>query len=156
MTKQISTLFFLFLLSISSSVVGQNYSGDEKDIQQLLVNIKDFSSQVMASNYQEIGNAYTEDAKIFPYNKEIIAGRQNIIKYWILPKGVRTKYHKITPKEIKIVGNEAYDYGYYEGTTIRANGSESNWKGKYVIIWRKVAGKWKIYLDIWNPILPSK
>ena len=66
------------------------------------------------------------------------------------------KFHKITPKEIKVVGNEAYDYGYYEGTTLRANGSESNWKGKYVIIWKKVAGEWKIYLDIWNRIPPSK
>ncbi|MAD98080.1 MAG: DUF4440 domain-containing protein [Flavobacteriaceae bacterium] len=156
MTKKINTLVALFLLAFSSMGFAQNFSGDAKDIEQILGNIKSFSAHVMASNYQEIGNAYTEDAKIFPSNKDIIAGKQNIIKYWILPKGFRTKYHKITPQEIKVIGDEAYDYGYYEGTTARPNGSESNWKGKYVIIWKKVADDWKIYLDIWNPIASSK
>lgn len=96
--------------------------------------------------------AYTDDAKIFPNNMDIIEGRDAIITYWTLPEGVETIYHKITPEEIKILGNEAYDYGYYEGKTKRADGSELKWKGKYVIIWKKINEEWKIYLDIWNRI----
>ena len=55
-------------------------------------------------------------------------------------------------KEIKIIENEAYDYGYYEGRTKRANGQESSWKGKYVVVWRKEEDTWKMYLDIWNAV----
>ena len=133
-------------------MTSQNYVGNKDDIDKILSNTKDFSNFVMNSDYESIGRAYTEDAKIFPNNTEILKGREAIIKYWTLPEGVQTKYHKVNPEEIKILGNEAYDYGYYEGTTLRANGTESKWKGKYVIIWRKIDQQWKIYLDIWNRI----
>lgn len=140
--------FLIFSCALSS----QNYMGAQEDIDMILSNIKDFSKSVMQSNYQSIGLAYTDDAKIFPNNTDIIKGREAIIQYWTLPEGVKTKYHNITPEEIKILGDEAYDYGYYEGITGRADGTESRWKGKYVIIWRKINQEWKIYLDIWNSI----
>jgi len=28
----------------------------------------------------------------------------------------------------------------------------SSWKGKYVIVWKKVDSKWKMHLDIWNSV----
>ena len=122
------------------------------DEAMILKNISAFSKAVMASDYELISNAYTEDAKIFPNGLDIIEGRDAIKKYWILPEGRSTKYHKLTPVEIKIIGDEAYDYGYFEGTTLFDDGRESSWRGKYVVIWRKVDGDWKIYLDIWNAI----
>ena len=143
---------FLLFLFFSSSLYSQTFIGNQKDIDKILSNIKSFSVSLMNSDYKSIGLAYTEDAKIFPNNKEILKGKEAIIKYWVLPKGFKTKYHKIKPEEIKIIGDEAYDYGYYEGITLRPNGSESNWKGKYVIVWKKINGDWKMYLDIWNSI----
>jgi len=142
----------IFILVFSTSSIAQNYQGDQKHIEKILSNIKDFSASVMNSDYQSIGMAYTEDAKIFPNNSDIIEGREAIIEYWILPEGVQTKYHKITPVEIKLIGDEAYDYGYYEGVTLRTDGTESSWRGKYVIVWKKEDKDWKIYLDIWNRI----
>lgn len=147
--KALPLLSFLFL---SFAIHAQKFQGNQEDIDAILSNIKGFSSAVMSSEYQSIGDAYTDDAKIFPNNREIIKGREAIIRYWTLPEGIKTKYHKITPEEIKIIGNEAYDYGFYEGTTLRADGSEASWKGKYVIIWKKVNQDWKMYLDIWNGI----
>ena len=58
----------------------------------------------------------------------------------------------IMPEEIVIMGNEAYDYGYYEGQTKNADDSTTSWRGQYVIIWKKEEGDWKMYLDIWNRI----
>lgn len=143
---------FILFLFFTGTVSSQTFTGNPEDIDTILSNIKDFSAAVVRSDYQSIGQAYTVDAKIFPNNRDIIQGREAIIQYWKLPKGVQTKYHKIIPEEIKVLGKEAYDYGYYEGTTRRADGSEASWKGKYVIIWRKVDQEWKMYLDIWNRI----
>ena len=42
--------------------------------------------------------------------------------------------------------------GYYEGKTQRKDGSEISWKGKYVIVWKKEKGDWKIHLDAWNRV----
>ena len=124
----------------------------QKDIDQIHQNIKNFSSYVNSSNYQMIGASYTKDAKIFPQRGKIISGIEGILKYWKLPEGVQTSNHKITPTEITVVGDTAYDYGYYEGTTIKANGEKSSWEGKYVIVWKRVGNDWKMYLDIWNSI----
>jgi len=145
-------LFLLAGLLTSVPSQAQQFTGKQKDIDQILQNIKDFSQHVMNSDYEKIATAYTDDGKIFPDRTDILSGRERIKKYWTLPEGVQTSHHKIMPEEISIVKNTAYDYGYYEGKTKRADGSEVSWKGKYVIVWKKVKGDWKIYLDIWNRV----
>lgn len=118
-------------------------------------NIAAFSAALMNQDYDFVVNAYTDDAKIFPNGHKILTGKEDIRKYWTPPagSGSKTTYHKVTPDEIKIIGNEAYDYGYYEGRSIGGDGKESSWKGKYVITWKEVEPDvWKIYLDIWNSV----
>ena len=153
---KILTMKYFFVLAFSLTFThfnfAQNYVGKQKHIDRILENVKNFSSYVVAADYDKIADSYTADGKLFPNNKEIIEGTQSIRNYWVLPEGVRIAYHKITPIEIKIKGKEAYDYGYYEGTTKRAGGEEVSWRGKYVIIWKRVNKDWKIYLDIWNRI----
>ncbi|MDO5981263.1 nuclear transport factor 2 family protein [Flavivirga spongiicola] len=124
----------------------------EKHIKQIIENTKNFSEYVNTSNYKMIGESYTDDAKIFPQRGEILEGKEAILKYWTLPKGIKTINHKITQHKIRIVENTAYDYGLYQGTTVKENGEQSNWSGKYVIVWKKEGENWKMYLDIWNNI----
>ncbi len=129
----------------------QTLNGNKEDIQTILKNTEDFSKYVMASDYEKISASYTKDAKIFPNNTKILEG-EDIVRYWTLPEGISTSFHKITQTEISVVENMAYDYGYYEGKTKHKDGNISSWKGKYVIVWKKVEGQWKMYLDIWNGV----
>jgi len=151
--KSILGLFFCFLLIPTHA---QKYIGNDQDISVLLKNIKLFSQAVMDGNSEGIGMVYSKDAKIFPSNKNIIEGREAIISYWTPTNGSRIVFHKISPEEIKVIGNEAYDYGYYEGITKNKDGKLASWKGKYVILWKKVGKKWLIYLDIWNRVQTEK
>lgn len=142
----------ILLLALSfNTFYGQTLNGNKEDIQVILKNTKDFSEYVMASDYEKIAASYTKDAKIFPNSTQILEG-EDIINYWTLPEGISTSFHEITQTEITIVGDTAYDYGYYEGKTKHKDGRESSWKGKYVIVWKKVNGDWKMYLDIWNSV----
>lgn len=116
-------------------------------------NMAAFSQALMTQDYDAVVNAYTDDAKIFPGRSKILTGKDAIRNYWTPPAGSKRKtiYHKIMPEEIKILGKEAYDYGYYEGKSIGNDGEESSWGGKYVITWKEVEPDvWKMYLDIWN------
>ncbi|MFL1895197.1 YybH family protein [Aquimarina sp. 2-A2] len=139
--------FFMGLTNVQAQIL----NGNKEDIQTILKNTKDFSKYVMSSNYELIAASYTKDAKIFPNGTQILEG-EDIIEYWTLPEGMSTTFHNITQTEISIASDTAYDYGYYEGKTKHKDGRISSWKGKYVIVWKKINGDWKMYLDIWNGV----
>ncbi len=124
----------------------------KSDLDVIKENTKAFSKAFMDADYTKLVNFYTHDGKIFPNNREIISGKDGLTKYWTLPDDVKTLHHKVTPSEIHIENNYAYDYGVYEGKTLTKEKKEVSWKGKYVIVWKKIDNDWKIYLDIWNNI----
>lgn len=125
---------------------------EKSDLERIKENSKAFSKAFMDADYDKLVSLYTTDAKIFPMNQGILAGTEALTKYWTLPEGVKTLHHEARPTEIKIENNYAYDYGVYEGKTLKKDKSDVSWKGKYVIVWKKVNDDWKIYLDIWNNI----
>ncbi len=126
-----------------------------KEKEAILSAANSFSKAVMAGNIDGIMAGYSTDAKIFPNNLAILEG-EDLKSYWT-PRnnGYKTIHHKITPTEVKFFGDYAHDYGHYEGKTQRPDGSINEWKGKYVVIWKKEEGQWKMYLDIWNAIQPE-
>ncbi|MBV1923248.1 MAG: hypothetical protein KUG68_04380, partial [Flavobacteriaceae bacterium] len=40
----------------------------------------------------------------------------------------------------------------HEGASLNYKNEETLFKGKYVIVWKKIENDWKIYLDIWNKL----
>lgn len=134
------------------SAFSQNYEGKQKEIDKILKNIKQFSQHYVDGEIAKLARCYTTDGKLFPSNSDIIEGTEAIEKRWQLKEGTRILSHKATPLEIKVVKDTAYDFGYYEGVSVNAAGEEYPFKGKYVIVWKKVDKDWKIYLDIWNQL----
>ena len=124
----------------------------KRAIAQIQQNTIAFSQAYLRGDYDLMANAYTVDGKIMPGGASIITGREAIRQRWVEPPDTKTIYHKVHHEEIRILDNEAYDYGYYEGKTRRKDGSVVSWKGKYMIVWRKVDDDWKMYLDIWNRV----
>lgn len=127
-------------------------SEHNSDMEQIIEKSKAFSKAYMDGDINKLVSIYTDDAKIFPMNQSILEGTEALNKYWTLPDGVKILKHKAIPSEIMIEDKYAYDYGFYEGITLKKNKEAVNWKGKYVIIWKKINDDWKIYLDIWNRI----
>lgn len=107
----------------------------------------------MNGDYDVIVNVYIRDGKIMFVGIKIIEGWIVIRECWVLLEGVMVFYYKIKLEEINILGDIVYDIGYYEGCICCVNGEELSWQGKYVIIWKKVEGNWKIYVDIWNRVM---
>jgi ketosteroid isomerase-like protein len=144
-------VFLIIFVFSFFQLQSQTFTGNKNDISMIMENTKKFSEYVMNSDYKMIGESYTKDAKIFPNKSEILQG-EDVVNYWKLPEGFNIIHHKIFQEEIKVVEDTAYDYGYYEGKTKNAQGEVSSWKGKYVIVWKKANGAWKMYLDIWNSV----
>ena len=132
--------------------IKSSFANNEKERQKILSNTKNFSQAYMDADYDAMAQAYTADGKIFPGNANIIEGQEAIRARWVIKNGSKILHHQVHPEEIKFNGNYAYDYGYYEGKTQSKDGAISEWKGKYVIVWKKVQDDWKMYLDIWNRV----
>lgn len=144
-------LCLLFLIGFQN-ISCQTYDGKQEDIDQILKNIEAFSDFYINADYESLANAYAEDAVILPPGDDIIKGQEAIKEKWQLPEGFSILDHKISPTEIKIEGNYAYDIGYYSGSTQKKDGSQVSWKGKYLIVWVRRKDDWKIYADAWNRI----
>ncbi len=148
---QFSLLIALFLFTQLS--FSQNYTGNKSDIDEILKKVTLFSKHYVTGNHEEIANLYTKGAKLLPGGSEILHGRNNISNFWKRPKSVKIFSHKITPEEIKVLGDYAYDYGYYEGVSLNnSTNKKEHWKGKYTIIWKKVNSTWLMDVDIWNSV----
>lgn len=150
--KLIRFFFALVILFGSNLSYCQVLKGPASETKSILNNIRQFSEFVMHQQPEKVAMAYTADARLFPMNSDILIGRKAIQEYWTPSGPNRTVYHKISPEAIEVIGDTAYDYGYYEGKTLREDGTEVPWKGKYVIVWKKIDQQWLIYLDCWNPI----
>ncbi len=122
------------------------------DEQKIRAAAKAFSTSYLKQDYEAIAKSYTKNAKIFPNNAPIIKGYEAIKKRWSESSGYTPLEHEIIPEEIVIQGNTAHDYGIYKGKNKKDDGTEISYKGKYVVIWKKVNNQWKMYLDIWNRI----
>ena len=122
------------------------------DEEQIRAVAKSFSVAYLKQDYEAITKIYTNNAKIFPNNTPIIKGYEAIKKRWSGSSGYTPIEHEIIPEEIVVLGDTAHDYGIYKGKNKNDDGTEVTYKGKYVVIWKKVGNEWKMYLDIWNRI----
>lgn len=94
---------------------------------------------------------YTSDACINPSNMPQICGSAGINAYF-------NGGYKMGIRGIKITTNEVFggkdgvtETGTYE---IFVDKNVSVDKGKFIVLWKKTDGKWKMHRDIWNSDLP--
>ena len=112
----------------------------------------DFAKAFVTGDSASLVNAYTEDAKIFPTNSDAVVGRSAIAAMisQYLKYGIK-KFHDSTTA---LYGNEdnLIEEGIYFMGDDKSNTID---KGKYIDIWRKVNGDWKIYSNMFNTSLPA-
>ncbi len=147
--KSESIIYPTWKIDCSNSKVENSF---DKEKSKIIAATKVFSKAYMDGDFETIANSYTKDAKIFPSNADIISGRKAIKERWMSGAGTKILYHELIPLEIKFFGDYAHDYGYYQGKSENKDGTIAHWRGKYVVIWKREDGDWKMYLDIWNRI----
>jgi ketosteroid isomerase-like protein len=142
------TVLILAVLSGAlAPVAAQTAVSDSAAIHELA---RQFSAAYVRGDAAAMTALYTQDAVIFPERSAAITGHAAIRSYWTLPGSRRITRHVITPSQIKIDGRHAYDHGTFEIAGVRDGKSWGPFRGKYVVVWRRESGGWRIHLDIWN------
>jgi ketosteroid isomerase-like protein len=110
-----------------------------------------FANAFVNGDSATLVNHYTLDASLFPPNSEAVRGRdaialliQQYLKFGI--KEFRDEITNLYGSEDNLIEEGNYFMGDGKGNTID--------KGKYMDVWRKVNGEWKIYSNIWNSSVP--
>lgn len=99
-------------------------------------------------DFDGIANLYAADAIAFPPGAPMVKGRAAIAKMW---KGLAEQAGnpKLTVVDVKRLGpNAAREIGTFTLTTKEAAPKEIS--GKYLVLWERTLGRWKLSADIWN------
>jgi ketosteroid isomerase-like protein len=111
-----------------------------------------FSAKLAKGDAAGLAAMYTADAQAFPPNSDIVTGTAAIQKLWqgVIDSGIKSA--KFTIVDVTEGGGLAAESGKYELSGADGTVVDS---GKYVVVWKRVGGRWKILRDIWNTSRPA-
>ncbi len=94
-----------------------------------------------------MGALYTEDGQALPPGGDIAHGQAAIGAVWqgVFDAGLKEAH--LETREVEGFDDTAYEVGAY--TLLRAGGQVAD-RGKYIVIWKRVDGQWRLHRDIWN------
>jgi ketosteroid isomerase-like protein len=104
-----------------------------------------------------VGALLTEDTLLMPPAGRMIQGKKATEEYWRATwTQLKIVDFKMTTLNLYGNGDLAYEVGSYT-LKFQVQGKEGVDEGKYVVVWKQMAGKtWKKLIDIWNSDLPTQ
>lgn len=105
-----------------------------------------FGEEIKRGDSVALASHYASDAVVMPPNSEAVKGN-DIVGLWGGAVRMGVKDLKLDITDITGSGDLYAETGNYE---MFGADNKSLDKGKYVAVWKKENGNWKMYRDIWN------
>ena len=98
-----------------------------------------------------MASSYSKDGAFMGSNSPAIRGKENLTSFW--GGFIRSGNGGISLTTLEVWGDENYitEEGLFE---IKPKDGPVVDKGKYIVIWKKEDGKWKLHRDMSNSDLP--
>lgn len=110
-----------------------------------------FMDLFQQGNTSGVAACYTEDAQFLVPHMEVIRGRATIEAVF---KATSGQGHTLQFDTLELEGHDdsALEIGQY---TRRDGGGSTLDRGKYLVVWKRVAGEWRIHRDMICTSLPK-
>jgi uncharacterized protein (TIGR02246 family) len=97
-----------------------------------------------------VAQLYTEQATVMPPGAPLAKGRSAIQTFWqgVMQGGAKNVSLKAV--QVDQFGPAAREIGTFSLDAPNAQKQMVHVEGKYVVLWRRSAGSWKLDTDIWN------
>lgn len=118
-------------------------------------NTKQFIEAFNKGDAAAVANMYAVDARVLPPNSAMVEGRANIQKFWQGAMTAGLKMVSLDAVKVEAQGNIAVEVGRYVATAPGAGGATTTDKGKYVVVWKRQGGTWKLAVDTYNSDMPA-
>ena len=136
----------IFIMSCDQKVNEQTLKSNQTDFsileKEIELRLREYESHLKNGDSVALGNMYMEDAEIIPST----VGRNNITKAF--GNMIRDSITGSSFKTTKLWGNDQLLVEDGTGTWYHTNGTVVG-SGRYLLVWKKDDGKWKILRDTW-------
>ena len=109
-----------------------------------------FVKAFLAGDAKAVSNLYTEGAQLIAPGAEVALGRAAIAAFWAgsmkTIRGVRLETAAV---------ESAGDLAVEDGVAYLVGSDGSHSSARYVVVWKRVAGSWRLHRDIWNAGPPA-
>jgi uncharacterized protein (TIGR02246 family) len=111
-----------------------------------------FMAAFRAGDPAALAACYTPDAQLLPANSDVVSGTEAIARFWrgVMAMGVAEA--RLETAEVEAQGDLAVEVGRY--ALAGADGGTLD-HGKYVVVWHRDGGAWKLHRDIWTTSRPA-
>jgi uncharacterized protein (TIGR02246 family) len=110
-----------------------------------------FEEAARKSDANRMASLYTQDAMALPPDGPVVKGRENIKHMWASAmKQMGLKDVKLDTLDLEIAGDVASEVGEATLSLETEAGKRQTAVMKFVVVWKKVDGQWRLHRDIWN------
>jgi uncharacterized protein (TIGR02246 family) len=114
-----------------------------------------FMDGVAAGDAAAVAALYTENARLMPPNSELAEGKAAIQAVFQAFVDMGAKSLKLEVGELHEFGDTAVELGTYQLELEPPGAGTITDLGKFIVMWRREGGVWKLDADIWNSNLPA-
>ena len=109
-----------------------------------------FTKALREGDAATVASLYTADGILAAPNAPLVRGT-SAIKEMLggMVKQMGAPDLKLETQEVEELGDTAWELGKY---TMKAAGNTDT--GKYIVVWKRQGGAWKLHADIWNSDAP--
>jgi ketosteroid isomerase-like protein len=113
-----------------------------------------FAEAFNAKDAARVASFYADDAIVMPPDQAMVRGRRNVEAYYARGFRQDISNFRLLPIESAITGAHGFEAGTSTLTERKASSTRGpdviTTDGKYVVIYKRVNGQWKIAYDIFN------
>ena len=138
---------FTTIATILLSIIFAPVSNAASVLEELAVANKAFENALMEGDVDYLVNDYTDDGCIVAPMAGEICGKESIRAFW-------ESVISTNPKNVEIITEKAGsegDLAFATGQLIITDAESTVHKNRFVLVFRKIEGVWKLRVDSWNP-----
>ena len=110
-----------------------------------------FEEAVRKGDVERLAFLYTTDAMALPPDGPIVKGRDAIKELWGgVIRDMALRDVQLQTLDLEVSGDTACEVGEARLTLEPPSSAATTVTVKYVVAWKKTAGRWLLHRDIWN------
>ena len=139
--------------ALALSLPGASAAGPRDPRKAIEAANAEFGAAYGRGDARAVAAMFTEGGQLYPPNQGVVAGRAAIEEFWKAAMDSGVKGVDLKTAEVESLGDSAVEAGTY--TLYKKDGTTFD-HGKYLVLWKRVGGAWRLHRDCWNSDEPVR